>query len=274
MNRVAVIALALLAGACGSEAGTGRPADPGFTPGRHVVAFDVGGVQRTAVVVVPVDRSKPLPVVFVFHGHGGSGAGIERTINIERLWPEAVAVYPDGLAGHKGITDTEGVKPGWQTAPGESGDRDLAFYDTMLARLRSTLPADGTRLYAMGHSNGSAFATLLLSVRGDGLAATAHSSAAPSPALLAAAPARSMFISIGERDRVVPADRQKLNLLAAAEKVGVDPAATQLVDGYFRSASGQDGLELATYVHPGGHDVPPELPALVVEFFQRHTRPA
>ena len=43
------------------------------------------------------------------------------------------------------------------------------------------------------------------------------------------------------------------------------------VDGYLRSERGPRNLELETYVHPGGHDVPPEVPKLVVEFFQRHT---
>jgi poly(3-hydroxybutyrate) depolymerase len=111
-----------------------------WTPGRHDESFDVGGTKRSAVVVVPENTSRPAPLVFAFHGHGGSGTAMARKSNIEGLWPEAIVVYPDGLVGHRGKTDPAGTKPGWQTAVGDDADRDLAFYDTMLATLRSQAP--------------------------------------------------------------------------------------------------------------------------------------
>ena len=109
-----------------------------------------------------------MPLVFVFHGHGGTGANIERKFDIESLWPDVIVVYPYGLVGHKGKTDPQGVKSGWQTSAGESGDRDLKFYDAMLATLRAQLSVDPNRVYAMGHSNGSGFVSLLLNRRGAG----------------------------------------------------------------------------------------------------------
>jgi polyhydroxybutyrate depolymerase len=262
-RRLIGVAALLTLAACGERAPVDTPAPSAapspvapFTPGRHVASFEVGGVVRTAVLVVPAGSTRPAPAVFVFHGHGGSGAGIQRTMRVERLWLEAVVVYPDGLPGHQGVTDPQGVKPGWQTVPGESGDRDLAFYDTVLAALRLNLSVDPDRLYVMGHSNGSAFTTLLLNRRGDAIAATANSSAAPSPALLAAAPVRSMFISMGTQDRVVPYERQRQSLPAVEAKLAHPDRA---------------GVELVTYVHPGGHDIPDELPAMIVDFFRRHT---
>src|SRR5437588_772185 len=62
-----------------------------YPPGRNVVSFDVNGVRRSAIVVVPVDSSHPAPLVFVFHGHGGRGANIERRFDIEGLWPDGIA---------------------------------------------------------------------------------------------------------------------------------------------------------------------------------------
>jgi polyhydroxybutyrate depolymerase len=208
--------------------------------------------------------------VLVFHGHGGNGAQMNRRTNIEGLWPEAIIVYPDGLVGHKGKTDPEGVRPGWQTRLGEDGDRDLAFYDTMLASLRSELPVDSDRIHLMGHSNGSAFVSLLLNQRGDAIAATANLSSQPSARLLGGDPARSMFMAMGTGDAVVPYDNQKRSIPLAEQKLGIDPTRAT-VDGYLRSAPGRGGLELATYVYPGGHAIPPEVPGLVVEFFRRHT---
>jgi polyhydroxybutyrate depolymerase len=254
-----------------ARSSTSAPAaSAAFAPGRHDESFDVGGTTRSAVVVVPENTSQPAPVVFVFHGHGGTGASMARRSNIEGLWPDAIVVYPDGLVGHKGKTDPEGIKPGWQTQLGETEDRDLAFYDTMLATLRSELPVDSDRVYLMGHSNGSAFGSLLLNQRGDAIAATANLSSQPSARLLASDPARSMFMAMGTGDAVVPYRNQKRSIPLAEQKLGVEPNRAT-VNGYLRSAPGRGGLELETYVYPGGHAVPPEVPQLVVEFFRRHT---
>jgi polyhydroxybutyrate depolymerase len=195
---------------------------------------------------------------------------MERRSNIEGLWPDAVVVYPDGLVGHKGKTDPEGVRTGWQTQLGEDGDRDLAFYDTMLAALRSQLSIDSDRVYLMGHSNGSAFASLLLNQRGDAIAATANLSAQPSARLLANDPARSMFMAMGTNDAVVPYDTQKRSIPLAEQKLSVDPSRAT-VTGHLRAEPGRGGLELQRYVYPGGHAPPPEVPKLVVDFFRRHT---
>ncbi len=208
--------------------------------------------------------------MFAFHGHGGSGANFDRKIDIDGLWPDAIVIYPDGLPGHKGITDPDGNLPGWQVAPGGEGDRDLAFYDMMLATLRAKLPVDGDRIFVMGHSNGSAFTSLLLNQRGDSIAATANMSSQPGPFLLSTDPVRSMFMSMGMADPLVPFEQQQKSIPLAEQKLGVDPASA-VVDGFFRAEHGPGNVELDTYVHPAGHEVPAAVPALVVAFFQRHT---
>jgi polyhydroxybutyrate depolymerase len=241
-----------------------------YAAGRHLVSYQVNGVRRTAVVVVPNALSHPAPLVFVFHGHGGSGPNIERRFDIEGLWPDAIVVYPDGLVGHKGVTDPAGVKTGWQTTLGESGDRDIAFYDAMLGALRSNLPVDGDRIYLMGHSNGSAFVSLLLNQRGREIAATANMSSQPSARLLAGDPVRSMFMAMGKSDPIVPYANQRRSIPLAEQKLGVDPNEAT-VNGDLRSEKGRGNIELETYIYPGGHEPPPEVPKLVVEFFRRHT---
>jgi polyhydroxybutyrate depolymerase len=244
-----------------------------LTPGRHVATFTVAGVTRTAVVVVPASIAKPAPLVFVFHGHGGTGANIERKFRIESLWPEAIVVYPNGLVGHKGKTDPAGVKTGWQTRAGEAGDRDLAFYDTMLATLRAQLPVDPRRIYVMGHSNGSGFVSLLLNKRGRAIAATANLSGQPSARDLATDPTRSMFMAMGTSDPIVPYANQQRAIPVAEKKLGVDPAAAN-VQGDLRIETGPGGLELDTYIYPGAHDPPATVPPLIVALFRRQTLPA
>ena len=241
-----------------------------YTSGRHVVSLRAAGLRRTAVLVVPSDLTKAAPLVFAFHGHGGSGAAFERKFKIEQYWPAAIVVYPDGLPGHKGRTDPEGKKSGWQTAVGEDGDRDLAFYDVMLTTLRSKLDVDADRIYVVGHSNGSAFTSLLLNQRGGAIAATANSSSQPSAAQLDSDPVRSMFMSMGTHDPIVPYENQRKAIPIAEHKLGIEPSKTT-TRGYLRVEHGRGNLELDTYVHPGGHPTPTGVPRLIVEFFRRHT---
>ena len=288
-RRPAVVAVVLLAVGCSDSRPAAAPAssssaapststttststDPDYTPGQHKVSFEVNGVTRTAVLVVPADVTHPAPLVFAFHGHGGNGALFDRRIDIDGLWPEAIVIYPDGLPGHKGLTDPDGSQPGWQVRPGDEGDRDLAFYDVMLSTLRTKLSVDDDRVFALGHSNGSGFTALLLTLRGSTIAATATLSGQPAELEFNIAPVRSMFLMMGRADPLVPFEQQRQAIPRAQAKLAIDPA-TAKTDGYLTTANGPNNVELDTYIHPGGHDVPAEVPPLVVAFFQRHTRP-
>ena len=239
-----------------------------YPSGKQTISLTVNGTTRTAVVVVPADLTKPAPLVFAFHGHGGTGKYFDRRMNIEGLWPQAIVVYADGVVGHKGITDPEGIQTGWQTVPGENGDQDLAFYDALLADLNAKTSVDHDRVYLMGHSNGSGFVALLLNRRGDPIAATANMSGQPG-IYLRTDPPRSMFMSMGQNDPLVPYANQRRSVPLAEERIGADPATAQ-VDGHLRTETGRGNRELAVYDYPGGHEPPAEVPALIVSFFQRH----
>lgn len=273
---VALFGAVVLVGASGcsssdrSAATTTTTIDPAFASGRHRTTFVVDGRKRTAIVVVPRRTAKPAPLVLAFHGHGGTGAGLERQLDIAARWPEAIVVYPDGLVGHRGITDPTGDKPGWQTAVGEAGDQDLAFFDEMVSTLRRKVPVDDDRIYLIGHSNGSQLVSLLLNQRGDEIAATANLSAAPGPGLIATDPVRSMFVSLGRSDPIVPFDRQRLLIPLIERHLGVDPAKAT-VDGDRRIEPGPGNIELETYIHAGGHPPPPGVTRIIVAFFRRHT---
>ena len=272
-----LLALCLaVAGACRTSnptanAGTAplTSADPRYSSGRQDISLSVDGTVRTAVLAVPADLSLPAPLVFAFHGHGGSGHNFDKKMNIEGRWPGAIVVYPDGLVGHKGKTDPAGAKTGWQTTAGESGDADLAFYDALRADLETKLPVDLNRIYLMGHSNGSGFVSLLFNMRGNAIAATANMSGQPGK-VTETDPTRSMFMAMGQSDPIVSYDNQRKSVPLAEAKLGVDPSKTT-VDGYLRTEQGHGSLELAVYDYPGGHEPPPEVPPLIVAFFQRHT---
>ena len=276
LSAVVASTLVVLVGACGSTrsatsatSATTATSGVGYEAGTQTVSWDVDGTTRTAVLVVPANLTGPAPLVIGYHGHGGNGAAFDKKMDIEGRWPEAIVVYPDGLVGHQGKTDPEGVKTGWQQVADDEGGRDLRFFDTMMADLHAKLPIDADRVFVVGHSNGSAFTSLLLNVRGDQIAATANLSAQPGR-LLDTDPVRSMFMGMGEQDPIVPYANQKQSIPLAEAKLGVDPA-TATVDGYLRIETAPGNLELATYVHPAGHEVPDAVPPLVVAFFQRHS---
>src|SRR5262245_11286610 len=140
--------------------------------------FTVDGVARTALVYAPASAKTNLaPLVFVFHGHGGNARQVARGFAMDRSWPEAISVYMQGLDTPGQLTDRQGNLPGWQAAAGDQEDRDLKFFDAVLARLKQEYQVDSKRVYATGHSNGGGFTYLLWLTRGDVFAAVAPSSA-------------------------------------------------------------------------------------------------
>src|SRR5262249_34147479 len=76
------------------------------------------------------------------------------------VWPEAYVVYMQGIPTPAKI-DPEGNRSGWQREPGQLGNRDLEFFDAVLATMRSRFPIDSRRIYATGFSNGAFFTYLL-----------------------------------------------------------------------------------------------------------------
>ncbi len=238
-------------------------------PAPETVTLDVNGLRRQALVYrssVPPPESGA-PVVFAFHGHGGTMRSCSRSQPFHELWPEAIAVYMQGLPT-SGRTDPEGKRPGWQNSRGLYDDRDLAFFDAMYAKVKSDFKVDVARVYAMGHSNGGRFTYLLWSERPTVLAAVAPSAA---PCGLLRLTPKSAFIVAGEQDELVSFASQKASIervrrILECEKTEAKP------EGYLRRESAPGGFELATYVYPGTHKYPAEATAHIVEFFKRHAK--
>src|SRR3954469_21316070 len=141
--------------------------------------WDVDGVKREALVYTPAKKTEgKLPLVFDFHGHGGTARHAAWTHRFQEDWPEAVVVYMQGLNTPGKLTDPEGKKSGWQSGPADQQDRDLHFFDAVLASMKKDYSIDENRIYATGHSNGGAFTYLLWAKRGETFAAFAPVAAA------------------------------------------------------------------------------------------------
>jgi polyhydroxybutyrate depolymerase len=261
MQRSLYLLVSLLALA--SPLARGAEAD-----GFQQMSFTVDGVARTALVYVPpTARTTSTPLVFVFHGHGGNARQAARSFAMDRQWPEAISVYMQGLDTPGQLTDSQGNRPGWQAAIGDQGDRDLKFFDAVLARLKRDYDVDAKRIYCTGHSNGGGFTYLLWLARGNVFAAVAPSSAAARYANQL--PPKPALILGGQNDPLVKFAWQE-RTMAAVRKVNGCAATGEPWDKQCTIYPSKAGTPLVTCIFPGGHQFNPAAPALIVKFFKEH----
>jgi polyhydroxybutyrate depolymerase len=241
------------------------------TPEPAARTWDVDGVRREAFVYAPTKKTDgKLPLVFDFHGHGGTAKNAARVHHIHETWPEAVVVYPQGMNTPGKLTDPEGKKSGWQTGPGDQKDRDLHFFDAVLASMKKDHPIDDNRIYATGHSNGGAFTYLLWAKRGDVFAAFAPVAAAAGPYFADARP-RPMFQAASAKDPIVPFVLQERTFERIKKLDGCDAKGTEWAKGCLRYPS-TSGNPVVIYLHDDGHRYPEPAPALIVKFFQEQSK--
>ena len=191
------------------------------------------------------------------------------TFAYQKHWPEAIAVYMQGLNTPGQLTDPEGKKPGWQKAVGDQNDRDLKFFDAVLATLKEDYQVDEKRIYATGHSNGGGFTYLLWAERGEVFAAVApwrRGAAAAANAQAQAGAARG-----GRERRLVRFEWQKrtIDAIRRINGCGEGKPWGKRCTLY----PSKTGTPVVTYIYPGGHTFPQEAPPVIVKFFKEHARP-
>lgn len=237
-------------------------------PTRHEWTID--GVPREALVAVPADaKSAPCPVVFAFHGHGGTMQQAARSFRYHTVWPEAIVVYMQGLKTPGQLTDPEGKKPGWQHGAGAEGDRDLKFFDGVLASLRKDYKVDDNRIYSTGHSNGGGFTYLLWATRGDTFAAMAPSGSVAAKQLASMKPKPVLHVA-GDNDPLVKYAWQQ-QMITALKKLNGCTSEKKWEESctMFESPS---GTPVVTYITSGGHKFPADAPPLIVKFFKAYPK--
>lgn len=235
------------------------------------MTWEVNGVEREALVYVPASAKKEAaPLVFAFHGHGGRMMGAVRMFRLHEVWPEAIVVYPQGLKTPGKLTDPEGKRPGWQSGAGNQEDRDLKFFDAMLADFSKKFKVDAKRVYSTGHSNGGAFTYLLWAERGEKLAAVAPSAAIGDRDLKKAKPLPVMHLA-GAKDPLVKFTWQKVMIGAVKRMNGCSDQGQEWADSATLYPS-ENGTPLVTVIHPGGHEFLASAPDLIARFFKSQKR--
>jgi polyhydroxybutyrate depolymerase len=234
-------------------------------------SWDVDGVKREALVYAPAKKTDgKVPLVFDFHGHGGTARHAARTHHIHDTWPEAIVVYMQGLPTPGKLTDPEGKKAGWQSGPGNQNDRDLKFFDAVLASMKQDFAVDEKRIYATGHSNGGGFTYLLWAKRGDNFAAFAPVAAAAGLYFLDAKP-KPLFHAASEKDPLVKFAMQQRTLDHVKKLNGCEGTGEDWAKGCQRYNS-KSGMPVVIYLHGEGHKYPEPTPALIVKFFKEQAK--
>jgi len=229
-----------------------------------------GAVREALVYVPPGAKTTATPVVFAFHGHGGTMAYAARKFDFHTLWPEALVVYPQGLPTVSKLVDPQGKFPGWQRDPGDYGDRDLKFFDAILATLRQEYHVDDKRIYATGHSNGGLFTYLLWAARGDQFAAMAPCAALALRTQGTLKP-KPVFHLAGQNDPIVRFAWQQMTI-DEIKKLNECGEGQPWGDSCTLYPS-KIGAPLVTYIHTGGHEVPAGAPAVIVKFLKGQAKP-
>ena len=242
----------------------------------------VDGVERTALVRIPEaaratedGAGEPAPVVFAFHGHGGRAPGFARRFGLHREWPEAIVVYPQGLPTPGRLTDPEGRLPGWQNVAGTQGDRDLALFDALLARLQQEAAVDPDRVHVTGHSNGGGFTYLLLEERAELLASVSPSASGKGRRVGQTAAAGVAVLHAGSPDdELVKWVWQEKALGSLRKERGCGEAEPWARDERVVRFPAEEGADVLLFEHGGGHRHHPDHARLAARFFQDHPRPA
>ncbi len=107
----------------------------------EIMKWNVAGTQRSAIVYAPSSAMNvKTPLVFAFHGFGDTNDNFQG-VELEKAWPQAIVVYPQGLR----VSRRGAAMPGWQTEKDDEKGRDLEFVDRALASLREKYCARNTR---------------------------------------------------------------------------------------------------------------------------------
>jgi len=233
--------------------------------------WNVEGVTREALIYAPATAKAALcPVVFAFHGHGGTMNQAATKFAYHKHWPEAIVIYMQGLKTPGILTDPEGKRPGWQKTFGDQQDRDLKFFDAVLVHLKKDYKVDDKRIYATGHSNGGGFTYLLWAARGDVFAAVAPCAAAAKVEFKPHLKPKPVLHLAGENDPLVKFAWQQHTIDELRKLNGCGDG--QPWGEHCTLYPSKSGTPVVTYIHSGGHQLPDDVPPVIVKFFKEHAK--
>ena len=233
--------------------------------------FTIEGIERKAIFYEPKIKSEKTPVVFIFHGHGGTAKWASNKLNFYDEFPEALIIYMQGIPGvTNSLVDKEGKYNGWQMNPDELQNRDVKFFDEVFSQISKNYNLDLDRIHAVGHSNGSRFVNVLWKMRPEKFAAFV-TVAGPGGNWLITTPQKSVWISFGKNDEIVPYKIQKFSSKQYLKFLNADEnnAKTEGEITYYKNPK---NLEIVIEDRNAGHEFPQNSIPKMVNFLKRNRR--
>lgn len=150
---IVLLILIVLMGAAGYWLLSGKVVEPRLSGSYSEKVIRHGGLERHYGLYRPQVQQAPAPLVIVLHGSMGDGPGIrcQSQFGFDRLADREgfVAVYPDGFEGH-----WNDCRKAADYSAREQGIDDLAFLESLVAKLVKEARVDADRVYLVGYSNG------------------------------------------------------------------------------------------------------------------------
>lgn len=141
--------------------GCGKSLPAKVTPGGASanISISSGGLDRSYLIHIPrnYDINIPVPLILSYHGRvkNASEQELLSQFSNSSYNPNAIAVYPQGVANSKGIRQWYGDPNAPITI------NDISFTSDLISHLLSRYCLDPTRVYAAGKSNGGGLVGLL-----------------------------------------------------------------------------------------------------------------
>ncbi len=170
--------------------------------GRSSLTLTVGDLERQVEVAVgpKAGRGGPAQVVFLWHGWGSNPGSLLDSLNLDKVWPQAVVIAPRGeMRTFPGLGSRS--QPGWQLSQDEFDNRDIHLFDALVSEVLQRECLDRDRIVSSGFSNGAYFSNLLGCERASVLAAIAPVSGG-GPTADCQNPV-AVWVAHGRRDRAV-----------------------------------------------------------------------
>jgi len=207
----------------------------------------------------------------VWHGFGADPRMALASMASVPAWNDAIIVAPQGEP-RTFEQFGNAAKPGWQTYKGDLDDRDLVFFDAMIADLEARGCLDRKRVYATGFSNGGFFSNVLACDRGDVLAAAAPAGGGGpfTPCQAAKVP---MMITHGRVDEIVAYAMAEKSFAYWTQHNGCDAAARPPADGCANAPGCPAIAPVRMCSYDLSHVWPEGQSARTTEFLRSFTRP-
>ena len=139
-------------------AGVAPPVDATGTSSEGTLTTSDGRTRRYRTYVpAGLPAGSQVPLVVALHGGLGTSSQFAANSGLNGFAQSNnfVAVYPDGIGNQPDGTGFQTWNGGYCCGPAATQTvDDVSFIRDLIAQLKTTMPIDSRRIYAMGHSNG------------------------------------------------------------------------------------------------------------------------